>query len=61
MDTAAHDASSSDLDESGLEHVFACGVKENTCNILPGNNNVFHICSFSHVCVGGEKKSFHSW
>lgn len=51
MDTAAHDASSSDLDESGLEHVFVCGMKENTCNIMPGNNDVFHNCSFLHVCV----------
>lgn len=51
MDTAAHDASSSDLDESGLEHVFVCGVKENSCDIMPGNDNVIYISPFLHVRV----------
>lgn len=50
MDTAAHDASSSDLDESGLEHVFVCGVKKNTCDIMPVNYNAFHICSVTRLC-----------
>lgn len=51
MDTAAHDTSSSDLDESALEHVFVRCVKENICKIMPGSDNKFtHLLYFLNLC-----------
>lgn len=60
MDTAAHDTSSSDLDESVLEHVFVCCMKGNTCKIMSGIDNVFRICFFVflRICMKNGFLSF---